>query len=1061
LPQQPPSEVYTRTGELVQLLTRACGAEPLYYQWYFFDQPRGAQSTDPAFYFHAHSSHTGEYRVVVSNSFGVVTSSVMRVVVDAEAPTISGLPATRSVVAGYYGEVSATVYGAPPPRLQWHFNGMELPGQTNARLVFLDPTPAAAGIYTLVASNSVGVSNAEVSVQVEPLAVFLYGRSFTAGTDNYLLAEVQSRHSVTFQWRRDGTNIPGADTRVLPFVPASPEHAGPYDVIASNLYGARTSAVAQVTVWHTSPFPGSYSHPQNRAVALGGDLALAVPSAGSRPISFQWYFEGATMSGATNSALLFTAFTTKQAGQYIAVASNAFGVATSQFRVWLITNAPRISFSHEVRAYAGETRVLHLDVNAQPAARLQWRFNGTPILGGTNHSLLLTNLALSQSGIYSLTANNAAGTASEIVTLRVSPRRALDEWAGRHPRPAANDLNRIAFGNGRYVATGEGGSIVMSSNALQWTALALGNSYAVQGLAFGNGVFLAVVRTEEYQNFLLRSEDGVHWTAHLLPAPNVADVTFANGAFHVLGRLRERYYRFTSHSGLHWERVFISTDWTSAVVFGNDVWVTDGDIAYSEDGRHFNETSVPRFAADVEFANGLFVAVGELEEIWTSNDGRRWLPRNSGVAVRLRGVAFGAGKWIAVGDDGTITTSTDNGATWTPGSLGTAKNLKAVLHDGTQWIITGNDGLIRTSTDGVTWTDRRGGRVRDLYAVVHTNGLYVAAGYNGTILTSTNATAWSFRQTPTSKNLHGLTYGAGQYVAVGRDGTIITSGNGIHWGLAPAPTTNYIERVLYAEGRFFAVGENATILSSSNAFDWELHHAPVNPVTDIESIAHGNGIFVAVGGYFPNTARAVTLWSTNGRDWNGQELPAPSVADSRLRAVTFGDGTFVAVGNDGLALWSADGRSWSNVVCGAFNNLRAVTYAAGRFVAVGNEGRILSSRDVTQVTSNQSPWQVHRSILNENFHDVILAENRFLLVANDGLIVQGELDALPVFSAPVLSNGTFTTTVRGGLEESYWLDSSLGLPSWTPVNVYTNNGAPGVFQISTNTARRFLRVRSQ
>jgi len=61
----------------------------------------------------------------------------------------------------------------------------------------------------------------------------------------------------------------------------------------------------------------------------------------------------------------------------------------------------------------------------------------------------------------------------------------------------------------------------------------------------------------------------------------------------------------------------------------------------------------------VLFANGQYIAVGEAGTILTSSNRTSWIQRYSGVDGRLSAVAFGAGRFVAVGDHGTIVTSVD------------------------------------------------------------------------------------------------------------------------------------------------------------------------------------------------------------------------------------------------------------------------------------------------------------------------------------------------------------------------------------------------------------------
>jgi len=62
-----------------------------------------------------------------------------------------------------------------------------------------------------------------------------------------------------------------------------------------------------------------------------------------------------------------------------------------------------------------------------------------------------------------------------------------------------------------------------------------------------------------------------------------------------------------------------------------------------------------------------------------------------------------------------------------------------------------------------------------------------------------------------------------------------------------------------------------------------------------------------------------------------------------LKGVTYGNGTFVAVGWDGTILTSREGVKWTKQFSGTENHLWGVTYGNGTFVAVGWDGTILTS----------------------------------------------------------------------------------------------------------------------
>src|SRR5437868_8243251 len=117
------------------------------------------------------------------------------------------------------------------------------------------------------------------------------------------------------------------------------------------------------------------------------------------------------------------------------------------------------------------------------------------------------------------------------------------------------------------------------------------------------------------------------------------------------------------------------------------------------------------------------------------------------------------------------------------------------------------------------------------------------------------------------------------------------------------------------------------------------------------------------------------LVSSNGVDWTdlGVDLGV------HLRGVTFANGTFLAVGNDGRALYSTNATNWE-AEPGAPNydgyNLRHATYGAGRFVVAGNYGSTYSAHIPGE------SLQAHAPVGSENLHDVAYGLGKFVAVGD-------------------------------------------------------------------------------
>ena len=96
--------------------------------------------------------------------------------------------------------------------------------------------------------------------------------------------------------------------------------------------------------------------------------------------------------------------------------------------------------------------------------------------------------------------------------------------------------------------------------------------------------------------------------------------------------------------------------------------------------------------------------------------------------------------------------------------------------------------------------------------------------------------------------------------------------------------------------------------------------------------------------------------SDNGSTWTSRTITydngtTTNYTTNNLNDITYGNSTFVAVGNSGNILTSSDGTSWDNRTSGTSNDLYGVTYENSTYVATGENGTILTSSDGITWTS--------------------------------------------------------------------------------------------------------------
>lgn len=248
---------------------------------------------------------------------------------------------------------------------------------------------------------------------------------------------------------------------------------------------------------------------------------------------------------------------------------------------------------------------------------------------------------------------------------------------------------------------------------------------------------------------------------------------------------------------------------------------------------------------------------------------------------------------------------------------------------------------IVTSIDGVTWS-RQESSFGNFNSAAYGDGRMIAYGgdFGGCFGLSENGAVWTELVNETfAGRSFALAHGAGRFVAVGpgvdplaSGGSAYASTDGVTWADASGEIPE-VRSVTHGGDKFVAVG-TAAIAISSDGLSWT--SAPFDAPRQLFDVAHGAGVFVAVG----NSGSIFS--SVDGVHWSEEQSGLSG--GYFLRGVTYGDGLFVAVGdqydpdlrmNTSMIITSPDGAHWTTRHSGVGQELRDVVYGNGRFVVVG------------------------------------------------------------------------------------------------------------------------------
>jgi hypothetical protein len=150
--------------------------------------------------------------------------------------------------------------------------------------------------------------------------------------------------------------------------------------------------------------------PQSQTIVAYQPATFSVTAAGAGPLFYQWLFNGAPLSGATNATLQLPNVLPGFAGRYEAVVYNAAGSASSE-GAQLVIRLPALILQQprSVSTNAGRTVTFSVSAVGTGPLRYRWRLNGAPLVDATNATLALTNVQLGQAGLYTVVITDDIG----------------------------------------------------------------------------------------------------------------------------------------------------------------------------------------------------------------------------------------------------------------------------------------------------------------------------------------------------------------------------------------------------------------------------------------------------------------------------------------------------------------------------------------------------------------------------------------------------------------------------------------------------------------------------
>lgn len=248
-------------------------------------------------------------------------------------PTIAAQPANASVNPGQAATFSVTVTGTAPFTYQWRRDNAPISGATTASLTLNGIQAASAGVYSVVITNTAGtVTSTGATLVVNTLPVITaQPRTQVALVNTSAVFGVTAigGSGYSYQWRKNGVAIPGANASSLSIAVSSAADAGNFDVIVTNNVGSTYSSLAQLTVTTVPAAPVITAQPASRAVAAGSAVTLSVAASAAPAPTYQWRKNGVPIVGANSTSYAFASAQSGDTAAYDVIVVNSAGSVTS------------------------------------------------------------------------------------------------------------------------------------------------------------------------------------------------------------------------------------------------------------------------------------------------------------------------------------------------------------------------------------------------------------------------------------------------------------------------------------------------------------------------------------------------------------------------------------------------------------------------------------------------------------------------------------------------------------------------------------------------------------
>lgn len=336
-----PTPLTIFAGSKAQFYVVAAGPGTLTYQWYKNEVAIPGATAAVLTIATARSTDSGNYHVVVGNSYGSVASAAVSLrAMPPSVPVVIIQPLDSKAPEGTPVSLVVAAEGRPTLSYQWRRNGSPVSGATTATYAIASVDSSTAGNYDVVVANAYGSvtsRSAAVTVAAVGFAPTIDSQPSDSrvayGSPVTLQVSASGTAPLSYQWFKGSVAIAGATQSTYEIAAATTADAGSYSVTVTNEIGNTSSRPASLSVDDQVFAPSVAVQPADLYVHRGDRVSFTVQASGTN-LSYQWYLNDTLvpdMTGPTFQA--FNAEPYHDTWRFHCVVSNSLGSVTSRTAV--------------------------------------------------------------------------------------------------------------------------------------------------------------------------------------------------------------------------------------------------------------------------------------------------------------------------------------------------------------------------------------------------------------------------------------------------------------------------------------------------------------------------------------------------------------------------------------------------------------------------------------------------------------------------------------------------------------------------------------------------------